>query len=95
MSRYLYYQTVLIKSKFSLIWGLIPESFKRVVLLEVQFPFHRCKHKRKSPVIFATLSLSVAVLLIDLADHSLGMGASGTQNGGAGGPKGTNKRRAV
>ncbi|XP_005810338.1 aryl hydrocarbon receptor nuclear translocator isoform X3 [Xiphophorus maculatus] len=31
----------------------------------------------------------------DLADHSLGMGASGTQNGGAGGPKGTNKRRAA
>ncbi|XP_043971939.1 aryl hydrocarbon receptor nuclear translocator isoform X10 [Gambusia affinis] len=31
----------------------------------------------------------------DIADHSLGMGASGTQNGGAGGPKGTNKRRAV
>ncbi|XP_007550007.1 aryl hydrocarbon receptor nuclear translocator-like isoform X11 [Poecilia formosa] len=32
---------------------------------------------------------------LDLADHSLGMGASGTQNGGAGGPKGTNKRRAA
>ncbi|XP_027868418.1 aryl hydrocarbon receptor nuclear translocator isoform X4 [Xiphophorus couchianus] len=31
----------------------------------------------------------------DLADHSLDMGASGTQNGGAGGPKGTNKRRAA
>ncbi|XP_054903510.1 aryl hydrocarbon receptor nuclear translocator isoform X4 [Poeciliopsis prolifica] len=31
----------------------------------------------------------------DLADRSLGMGASGTQNGGAGGPKGTNKRRAA
>ncbi|XP_008430952.1 aryl hydrocarbon receptor nuclear translocator isoform X7 [Poecilia reticulata] len=31
----------------------------------------------------------------DLEDHSLGMGASGTQNGGAGGPKGTNKRRAA
>uniref|UniRef100_A0A3P9PW26 Aryl hydrocarbon receptor nuclear translocator n=1 Tax=Poecilia reticulata TaxID=8081 RepID=A0A3P9PW26_POERE len=66
-----------------------------MVLLEVQFPFQRCKHKRKSPVISATLSLSVAVLLIDLEDHSLGMGASGTQNGGAGGPKGTNKRRAL
>ncbi|XP_047217258.1 aryl hydrocarbon receptor nuclear translocator isoform X3 [Girardinichthys multiradiatus] len=31
----------------------------------------------------------------DLTDHSLGIGASGTQNGGAGAPKGTNKRRAT
>ncbi|MEQ2221431.1 hypothetical protein ILYODFUR_015877, partial [Ilyodon furcidens] len=31
----------------------------------------------------------------DLTDHSLGVGASGTQNGGAGAPKGTNKRRAT
>ncbi|XP_038140162.1 aryl hydrocarbon receptor nuclear translocator-like isoform X2 [Cyprinodon tularosa] len=31
----------------------------------------------------------------DLTDHSLGMGASGTPNGGTGVPKGTNKRRAA
>uniref|UniRef100_A0A3Q2R137 Aryl hydrocarbon receptor nuclear translocator n=1 Tax=Fundulus heteroclitus TaxID=8078 RepID=A0A3Q2R137_FUNHE len=36
-----------------------------------------------------------AVLLIDLTDPGLGMGASGSQNGGAGAPKGTNKRRAA
>ncbi|XP_012721228.2 aryl hydrocarbon receptor nuclear translocator isoform X1 [Fundulus heteroclitus] len=31
----------------------------------------------------------------DLTDPGLGMGASGSQNGGAGAPKGTNKRRAA
>lgn len=39
--------------------------------------------------------LVASVLIIDLADPNLGMGASGTQaSGGAVVPKGTNKRRA-
>lgn len=43
-----------------------------------------------------TSSVCVSVLLIELPDPNLGMGASGTQaSGGAIVPKGSNKRRAA
>lgn len=43
-----------------------------------------------------TAVLSCSVLLLELPDPNLGMGASGTQaSGGAIVPKGTNKRRAA
>lgn len=64
-------------------------------LVSFSVPFELEK-KKGNHLSSAKLALSVAVLLIELADPdpNLGMGASGAQTSGVA-PKGTNKRRAV
>lgn len=69
-----------------------------LLVLGVVFLFFKSQgHYGKSPVILCyTLPLLALVLLIELPDPNLGMGASGTQaSGGAVVAKGTNKRRAA
>lgn len=66
------------------------------LLAVVEFVFQCFRHNRKSLVILFIAPLCCPVLLIELQDPDLGMGASGTQtSGGAVVPKGSNKRRAA